>query len=368
MKLKSSVGRNIRKLGEIVLKLLPALSYVPPFLILYTLDPSSFNYTWKGRTYYMFFMWTVFLETILHWDNLKVESWKEKPRKAAVFLAALSLPTIYVLAANFISFNQYQNLNQFIMELSRKRGMRDEWFIGKMPLAIEYLILTVIFDFILLLGYGMSGVAKYSTSSFLLGLVGFIYLIDNLFPYGLFMPLQLLVPLTAFLAANVLNLIGYKTTIAVESSPIYGLIPSLKVEGLKNPDGTPYPSGVGIAWPCAGVDSLLIYSITILTFLKGGEFSRKQKVFFFIIGAVVTYFLNILRIVTIFIIGTVYGVRSSEWGRFHDYYGPLYSITWIVTYPLIIIAINSLWKKIRERFRRKQNSNVYGADGEISSA
>lgn len=359
MKLNASANRKIRRLGEIILKFLPALSYIPPFLILYMLEPTSYDYTWKGRTYYIFFMWSVFLETILYWDYIKIESWRAKPRRTIIFLITLSLPTIYVLAANFVGFDHYQNFNQFIIELSRRCGIggvipRDiEYFTGKMPLAIEYLTFTVIFDLIILLGYGLNGVAKYPVSSFLLGLIGFIYLIDNLFPYGLFMPLQLLVPLTAFLAAHVLNLMGYKTTIVMENDPIYGSIPGLKVEGLKYPNGTPYTGFVGIAWSCAGVDSLLIYSITTLTFLRGMVFSRKQKIFFFILGVVATYSLNILRVVTILIIGTVYGVGSREWWRFHDYYGPLYSITWITAYPLIMIVIHALGKSIAKRFRKE---------------
>lgn len=362
MKLNANANQKIRKLGEIILKFLPALSYIPPFFILYMLDPVSFNYTWKGRTYYIFFMWAIFLETILYWDDI-IESWRVRPRRVAIFLMALSLPTLYVFATNFVGFDHYKNFNELIIELSRKCGIGGVrpsdigYFTGKMPLAIEYLTFTVIFDFILLLGYGINGVAKYPISSFLLGLIGFIYLIDNLFPYGLFMPLQFLVPSTTFFAAHILNLMGHRTTIVTKNDPIYGFISGLKVEGLKTRDGAPHLWPVWIAWPCAGVDSLLIYSITILTFLRGQALSRKQKILFFMLGAIVTYFLNILRVVTILIIGTVHGVGSDEWLRFHDYYGPLYSMTWIATYPLIIIVAHSVGRKIWKKFQKRRQAN-----------
>jgi exosortase/archaeosortase family protein len=106
-------------------------------------------------------------------------------------------------------------------------------------------------------------------------------------------------------------------------------------------------AGFGIAWPCAGIESLIIYTVTILIFLKGSNFSWKQRAAYFSIGAIVTYFINVLRIVTIFILGVQYGADSQQVNDFHNYYGQLYSITWIVSYPLIIIGSQILWSKIQ---------------------
>lgn len=350
MELKTNVGRKMMKLSEIFLKLLPTLSYIPPFLILYALDPASFDRTWKGRAYYMFFTWAAFLETIQHWDSIKAEFGKTNPRRTLVFLIALLLPTLYVFAANFISFDNYQNLNHFIMELSRKCGMSDTWFISNMPLAIEYLAFTVIFNLILLLGYGLSGVAKYSVSSFLLGLLGFSYLLDNLYPNGQFAPFQVIVPTTTALAAQFLKLMGYQTSIT------WGAywIPKLMVWNDKG------SATFRVAWPCSGVDSLLLYSVVSIIFLKNIFTSKKRIIAYFLIGAMITYLINILRITTIYIIAINHGSESREFSRFHDYYGPLYSITWIIAYPLIIIATNFLWRKIKEVFKaRKLNHDIH---------
>jgi len=49
--------------------------------------------------------------------------------------------------------------------------------------------------------------------------------------------------------------------------------------------------------------------------------------------------------VSIFIIG----INGGDVWRFHDYYGSLYSITWIVAYPLIIIAIQTLLIKLKRK-------------------
>jgi thaumarchaeosortase len=103
-------------------------------------------------------------------------------------------------------------------------------------------------------------------------------------------------------------------------------------------------TGFQIVWPCAGVDSLLIYTVVILLFLKKANIPRIHKAIYFVIGAGVTYFINILRIVTMFIIGIN---KGDVWG-FHDFYGQLYSTTWIVCYPLIIIGTRILWSKLRK--------------------
>jgi exosortase/archaeosortase family protein len=88
-------------------------------------------------------------------------------------------------------------------------------------------------------------------------------------------------------------------------------------------------------------------------FLKNSDIPWRQRTIYFIIGAIITYFINIMRIVTIFIIGIDYGVGSPQWWQFHNYYGALYSISWIITYPLIIIGIQVLWSKIKKRKNNK---------------
>lgn len=349
-KMPLPLGQKPKKIFSVLSKLFPVLSFVAAFYILYHLDPVSFNYTWKGRTYYLFFVWALLLETLLYWDDLKIGEWKPKSIKSVIFPMTLLLPIIYILVANYTIFSGYANLNELIVKwaINYKIGGPNPWdiqhFSGKMPLAIEYLIFTVIFELIIIAEYGVSKLWKYSLSIFLLGLIGFVYLIDNLYPYGSFTPFQIIVPITASLATFFLNLMGYRATLETSS----GVLPNIRMEELKNPNGGKYLGSIGIGWQCSGVDSLIIYSVVTFTFLKSSGLSRKGKIGYFIIGAIITYFVNIFRIISIFVIGTIHGVGSEEWWHFHYYYGPLYSITWITAYPLIIIAVSSLWRKLRK--------------------
>jgi thaumarchaeosortase len=194
----------------------------------------------------------------------------------------------------------------------------------------------------------------FAISTLFLGAIGIIFTIDNLYPYGRFAPFTIFVPTTTSFAANVLNVMGYGTSISFSNDPQYGSLTFLQVWDAHVPQRSTY---FNIAWPCSGVESLLLYSVVILLFLKRSATPWTHKIAYFTIGAIVTYFINVLRIVTIFVISINSG-GGGKWepvARFHDYYGQLYSISWIMSYPLIIIGSQLLWNKIRNRRNRTKN-------------
>jgi exosortase/archaeosortase family protein len=149
------------------------------------------------------------------------------------------------------------------------------------------------------------------------------------------------------LATNILKFMGYNTTLDLAQ----GDLPSLMVTDPNNPSKM---ASFSIAWPCAGIESLLIFTVTILLFLKRMPISWKAKVGYFAVGAAVTYFINVLRIVSIFL----FTMNGGDAALFHSTYGPLYPITWIVTYPLIILGSQSLWHKITSRPKEEPAENT----------
>jgi thaumarchaeosortase len=231
----------------------------------------------------------------------------------------------------------YLGLNNAILNLSAQNGVT---WADSMPLAIEYLVFSLLFSGTIFLSFGKKGLVGFSLPALFAGLVGVLYTIDNVFPYGQFTPFQLLVPTTANLASGVLGLIGYTS---IPGTEIGTGMPTLQVTSAI---GT---AKFAIAWPCAGIESLLIFTAVALLFLKRMNISWKDKISFFAFGAVITYFINVLRIATIFTIGVQYGVDSSQVQAFHFYYGPLYAMAWIISYPLLILASQGLWRKIKNR-------------------
>ena len=333
----------LKKHAHSLMKLLPLLAFAVPLLGLYFLDPGSFELMWKGRTFQLFFIWLIALELILGWETLQTKKIKPISTRSFAFIITLLLPTIYVIISNYLG------LNTIIADWARQSGIM---WADSMPLSTEYLVFTVLFCLIVLLPFGIKGLTNFSVSAFFLGIVGALYTIDNVYPYGQFAPFQFLVPTTATLAANVLGLMGYTTKLSMIENPIYGSMPYLSVKHLNSNEWV----GFGIAWPCAGIESLLIFTVTILLFLKRTPLSWKSKITYFAIGALVTYFINILRIATIFTIGMEYGELSPQVQLFHNLYGPLYSIAWIISYPLIILGSQSLWNRIKRGKTGKPDS------------
>jgi len=344
----TEIPRANRRYINILMRCLPILAFVIPLSILYYLDPNSFQMTWEGRTYYLFFVWLMMLETILNWGELRPKILKLASLRTILFIMSLSLPTIYVIGSNYYGWNG-AFLNFALSKINPVYNISIY-----MPLSIEYLVFTMLFVAIVFAAYGVPSLRNYSITAVFIGLIGSIYTINNLYPYGLFTPFQILVPTTTALAAGFLNMMGYHTSISFAQSLAQGSMPILTVGQV----------AYAIAWPCSGIDSLLIYSVTILLFLKSSAISWKQRIGYFIFSAVITYIINALRIATIFIIG----VNGGDTTTFHNYYGPLYSISWIISYPLLIIATRSLWTRIVPgRAGLNQDPRVSRPEGMIGS-
>jgi len=324
------VGKIIEVLGRIkkkLLKLLPFISLFIPVLWLYFLHANTFEPvwtgTWENRVGYVFFLWLLSIETILNWENIQIKKFNLKSIKTVILFVMLLLPTIYVIISN------YFGLNEAIFNFAHQNGIEMSWA-KLMPLSTEYLVFAIITVLIVFLELGRKGLATYSLSISFLLIIGTMYSINNLYPFGKFTPFQILVPTTATLASKMLNFLGYQTALNL-SSPM-PLLSAWNQSGF---------FGAYIDWPCAGIESLLVYTVTILLFLRRSSLPLINKIIYFTIGAMVTYVINILRIVTIFTIA----VNNGDWGLFHDYFGPLYSLAWIASYPLIIIGSQMLLDK-----------------------
>jgi thaumarchaeosortase len=329
---KEKVKGTLRTL----LKILPIIAFILPFLILYSQDPANFELAWKGRMFYIFFIWLASLEVIMNWENLVTKVKKLASARNIMFIMALSLPTAYVMVSNFTGLN---NLIVNWAQLSHVGWPKD------MPVSIEYLVFATLFVFLMWSEFGSVGLKDSAISSLFLVSIGIIFTIDTLYPYGSFTPFQALVPTTSSLAANFFNLMGYKTTI---SNVMYNgsWVSLLQVQNPRIPLNVyTNPVGFNIAWPCAGIESLIIYTGTILVFLKGSALSWKRSAIYFSVGAIVTYFINVLRIATFVVLGMQFGENSTQVNDFHSIYGSLYSITWIISYLFILMGSQTFSKK-----------------------
>jgi thaumarchaeosortase len=346
-----NVFEQIRSQPSMLLPLLPLIAFIVPLLGLYLFNPvepflgvtsdyraqETFESMWKGRTFELFFVWLIGLELILGWENFKENKLtKLFSLRTIALIAALIVPTLYVWAS--YSFG----LNDAIVNWALASNVQGGWA-TTMPVAFEYMAFAVFFTAIVVLMFGKKGLTNYAIPAFFMIAVGAIYIVDNVYPYGQFTLFQFFVPTAAATAAAIFNLMGYSTSLTEQTDLVHGNMPVLSVSG---PLGS---TQFGIAWPCAGIESFLIYAVVVLLFLKRMPISWKAKIGYFAVGAVVTYFINIFRIINIFMIGMQYGAASANVDLFHSYYGPLYSITWIIVYPLLIFLAQSVWQKYKNK-------------------
>jgi len=178
------------------------------------------------QTYELFFVWLCLLELILNWEETGASKiGKLKSASAIAFATSLLMPTVYVIVANFFG------LNALIYDLAISFNVMEQCA-HLILLSTEYLVFMGLFVGIVLFGQGTRGIRNYSISILFLGIIGGVYMIDDLFPYGRFTPFQVIVPTTT-LAANVLNLMGYQTMTSTGVSAEYGQLPYLYAQNSK---------------------------------------------------------------------------------------------------------------------------------------
>src|SRR3972149_11771014 len=141
-----SILSILKKHASSLIRLLPLLAFVVPLLWLYLLYPASFESLWKGRAFQLFFVWLIALELILGWENLQATEIKKLASvRAIAFIAALTLPTMYVVASCYLG------LNTLISSSAAQMGIPFAQF---MPLSTEYLVLACIFCAAAFLAFG----------------------------------------------------------------------------------------------------------------------------------------------------------------------------------------------------------------------
>jgi thaumarchaeosortase len=300
-----------------------------------------FDETWKGRMFYLFFIWLLFIEFIIDSDKIINKRPKNWFRILAFFVCA-NVPLIYVLSVNFLG------MNQAVVELGRIIGIdsRPYFALLSWPLSFEYLVFFTSFLFAIVLAYKIDGLKTFSISLSFLGTVSLIYTVDTYYPEGIFKPLQMLALPAAACAAGLLEILGFKLTLTYQTGPTS--LPIIYMLG--------YPP-VGIVWSCAGVHSLLIYTLIMVLVFKRSNISGFRKLAYFIVGAICTYFVNILRIASFFVIRASSGGSAAQF--FHDSLGELYFVFWLFAYILIIILIERFKLIEKAKYHVHKVSSVF---------
>lgn len=297
-------------------------------IILYSFYPSSFELTWKGRMLYVFFIWLVCLTFLLNWKGMSATAHTESKWRIVFFVALMLVPSLYALA----SF--YTGLNQQIIDVGRFLGVPygngfGSWFLEySWLLSVEYVLFAGCLSVSILFIYNKQELKMLAVPVFFLWAIAAFYMLDTFFPYGTAKILEFFVPLTANSAARVLNFMGYPSETTLFGNPLFGVGTVLTTSANES------VFSAVVYWSSAGVHSMFIYSLAIVLFVKDTVWSFAWKTVVFAVGAVGTFFVNVLRIATICVIGLNVGNQAAI--HFHDYVGEFFFITWLLSYIAVV--------------------------------
>jgi exosortase/archaeosortase family protein len=225
--------------------------------------------------------------------------------------------------------------NHIIYESAELLGIKDGYWISfHWPLAIEYLVFSFFFTMMILIIYKRKAIFSiFALPLAILWGMGAMYLIDVLYPYGKLKFFQILSLPTSAWAVSILELFGHNVILRYEAN--YGLPIIMILE--RSPTGS-FPSAA-VGWPCSGVHSLFLYMLIIIPLLKQYHTNSSKKLAYFLLGALLTYTVNVFRIVLYFLIYLYYGNESAR--VFHDTYGELFFLMFILTFIITIHLIES---------------------------
>jgi thaumarchaeosortase len=317
-----------------------------------------FEITWKGRLMLFFFFW---LFMVLSFSEntalLEVTAMGRKRRLKLllIFICAL-IPFFYIIGINFLGLDQtIINVGESLRgEYWRTNTAYYENFLtGDWPMSLEYLVFGFSFLATVLLTYGKKGLKIFSLPAAIVLGIGAVYMIDTMYPGGAFGPLQTLALPTAAFAAILLEVLGIPFNLSYSPTGL-GSMPIIAV----NAQNASIPTR--IAWPCAGVHSLFLYTVLILLLFRTSSISGFRKAIYFIVGLAGTFFVNVLRIVTYFVL--LVGSGSEVALTFHNVYGELYFFIWMLGYFLLIWGIQrySLVERVKGIFlKSKQTVGSY---------
>lgn len=315
--------------------------------------------TFKGRMFYLFFLWLLYLESVIDWDKIVERKPKNLYRIFATFVCTV-IPLIYVLGVNFwgldqtiLSVGQDLGLPERYPPDGRVRALNFHWV-----LCVEYAVFATSFLVAALLAYKKEGLGFFSIGLSLLMGMSVIYAIDTFYPQGVFKPFEMLALPTAASAAALLDILGYNFILQFLPGP--NSMPLIR-EVVPGPGSG---RGAYIGWPCAGVHSLFLFTVIIMLFFKRSSISSLRKFIYFVVGAFGTYFVNVLRIVSIFVIMWNDGVDVFSWhldaSFFHNSVGELYFISWVFIYILMIVSIEKFMLVEKSRFSFQKLRSLLG--------
>jgi thaumarchaeosortase len=292
---------------------------VSPFLACFVLFPESFLLSWNiGHAGFAFAAAFILAEIV----GIRF-------RISALKVLLISLLSGLVIGY-FIALPL--GLSQRIVLIGHTYNVAivDSWI-----LMSEYLVVTLytITSLLLLLGrkwckIAPAGVVYLAGSAVILSL-------DSFFPYDSLGPLQMIVPTYLQFDQWILRFIGDHIVYLGSKTPATASGNFLVLKGLHG------PFFLQVFWPSAGVQSVIIYSLVMLSILLRLRIPLGYKLVYFVIGALGTAAVNILRIISLSMVAITVTSNVKEWEAFHSFAGEIMFLPWLGIYLTTVIFLEN---------------------------
>jgi thaumarchaeosortase len=311
--------KNIHFQSQDFSRLCICIVVISPFLACFILFPESFLLTWNvGHAGFAFAAAFIFVEIVGICFRISV---------VRVLLITLlsSLIIAYFIALPL-------GLNQLIVFIGHwsKVAIVNSWILMSEYLAITIYTVATLF---LLLGkhwykIAPAGVVYLVGSTIILSL-------DSFFPYDSLGPLQMIVPTYLQFDQSILRFIGGHVVYLGNDTPATANGNLLVLKGFHG------PFYLQVFWPSAGVQSVIIYSLVMLSILLRLRIPSSHKVIYFLVGALGTASVNILRIVSLSMVAITVTSNVKEWEAFHSFAGEIMFLPWIGIYLTAVIFLEN---------------------------
>jgi thaumarchaeosortase len=325
----------------------PLVFIILPIIFLILMDPASFTLVWfvgqqVGRAGLVFVFFLVAWD--FHDSRIKFSATLDRRRYVVLGIILLILLIYYYFRIfnGFFERPPIDPVNHTPMDsafttyvrvyVTSKLGVSQESTLSFL-LAMDYLGYALYCLLATALLYSVQSILLMATPVIYLVGSGILDMMDAYFPEDSLAFLQVWVYLIWNVVVLLLSLMGFQTNVSPGATKVNP--PSLLLQGNRlYLWGYKGFIGLAIYWPSSGVVSMIVYSLVILVLMVKLDSTRKRKVLYAAVGAIGTYFVNVIRITLIVLYVTDI---SLDFEAFHASIGEVLFVIWIFIYLLAVI-------------------------------
>lgn len=289
--------------GTFILVLIPILSII---LVDYTSLLAIWN---QGRGGFLFAVTFLGIEIF---DARSIISLRRGVLRRSLSILSVIITSAYFATTELVLHTWIWNLGESL----------DVPLLFSWIMVWDYAIFSIFILVFLSLSYGFSSLRHLASANVYLAGMTIILLLDSIFPFDSLGPLQAFVPIILMVNARLVELFALGQVSLMDNI--------LTLYGSK---GT---FSFAVFWPSAGVHSMLIYSLIMLLFLIKLNTSKMRKFSYFVIGTIMTFIVNTIRIFLLSAYVLLVSTDPIRFEAFHAMAGEIVFLPWVMAYVLIV--------------------------------